>query len=65
MLRNQEPEHNINIEDLSDEEIYSAIHYLEPHSESNDKQPDAGGLATAVILLILLFGVIAFMWFYG
>jgi hypothetical protein len=62
MLRNQGP--NRNIEDLTDEEIYSAIHYLERHPESNEKQRDGGGLATAIILLILVLGVIAFAWFY-
>ena len=60
MLRNQEPDPNI--EDLSNEEIYSAIHYLEPHSESNENQRNGSGLTVAVILLILLLGVIAFIW---
>ena len=62
MLRDQEPDRNI--EDLTDEEIYFAIHYLEPHSESNEKQKDGGNLTTAIMLVTLLFGVIAFIRFY-
>ena len=62
MLRNQEPDSNS--EELTDEEIYSAIHYLERHSEFNEKQRDGGDLTTAIIFLILLFGAIAFIWFY-
>jgi heme/copper-type cytochrome/quinol oxidase subunit 2 len=62
MPRNQEPDRNI--EDLTDEEICSAIHYLEPHSESAEKHEDGGVLATAIILFILLLGIIAFIWFY-
>ena len=62
MLRDQEPDRNI--EDLTAEEIYSAIHYLEPHSASNGQKEDGRDLTTAIILLILLFGVIAFIWFH-
>jgi cytochrome c1 len=62
MLRNQEPDPNI--EDLTDKEINSAIHYLEPHSESNKKESDDSGLAPVIILLILVVGGIAFIWFY-
>jgi hypothetical protein len=62
MLRNQEPDRNIG--DLTNEEIYSAIHYLEPHSEWNERQEDGGRLTTAIVLLVLLFGVIAFIWSY-
>ena len=62
MLRNQEPDRNI--EDLTDEEIYSAIHYLEPHSRSDEELEDGSGPATAIILLVLLCGMVAFIWFY-
>lgn len=62
MLRNQEPDRTI--EDLTDEEIYSVINYLEPRSESNEEKEERGRLATALILLVLLFVVIAFVWFY-
>ncbi|MGA8271715.1 MAG: hypothetical protein WB919_09175 [Candidatus Sulfotelmatobacter sp.] len=61
MLKNQDPDRNI--QELTDEEIYSAIRYLEPHSESNERQRYGGGFMTAIILLILLLGVIAFVWF--
>ena len=62
MLRNQEPDRNI--EDLTDEEIYSAIHYLEEYSQPNEEQEDGGGIATAIILLVLTSGIVAFIWFY-
>lgn len=43
MLKDQEPHRNIN--DLTDEETYYAIHGLEPHSESNEEQGHGGGSA--------------------
>lgn len=62
MLGNQKPDRNV--EDLTNEEIHTAIHYLEHHSESNEKKEDDGGPAIAVILLVLACGLIAFMWLY-
>ena len=67
MLTNQEPDRNIEHltdEDLTNEQRYAAIHYLESHSESNEKQEDRGGRATAIILLILMLGLIALVWLY-
>lgn len=67
MLANQEPDRNAqdrNIEDLSDEEIYSTIHYLERQCESIEKQNDGDGVAIPILLLTLLLGLLAFVWFY-
>lgn len=69
MLKDHGPERNI--EELSEEEINSAIHYLEPDSQysvadsqCNEKQNDRGGLAIAITFLVLLFAAFGFVWFY-
>jgi hypothetical protein len=72
MLKDHEPDRNI--EELSDEEINSAIHYLEPDSQypepdsqcsgEHEEQNDRGSLAMAITFLILLFAAVGFVWFY-
>ena len=67
MLTNQEPDPNI--DDLTDTEIYAAIRYLEADLRTEDKQ-DANdknkdnGVMICVCLYSLLFGCLAFLWFY-
>jgi hypothetical protein len=67
MLANQEPDWNI--DDLTDSEIYAAIHYLEADPGTMDKQ-DADdqykdtGVVICVCSCILLLGCLAFLWFY-
>ena len=69
MLKDHEP--NRNIEELSDEEINSAIHYLEPDpqypepdSQCSEEQNDRASLALAITFLVLLFAAVGFFWFY-
>jgi hypothetical protein len=75
MLKDHEPDRNI--EELSDEEINSAIHYLEPDSQypepdsqcaekqhSEEQNNDRGSLAVAITFLVLLFVAVGFFWFY-
>ena len=72
MLKDHEPGRNI--EELTDEEINSAIHYLEPDSqcpkpasqcsEEQKEQDDRSALAIAIAFLILLFAAVGFFWFY-
>jgi hypothetical protein len=67
MLTNQEPDWNI--DDLTDTEIYAAIHYLEPDPRTEDEQ-DANdqhkdnGVVICACLYILLLGCLGFVWFY-
>jgi len=67
MLTNQEPDWNI--DELTDTETYAAIRYLEAEPRTEDKQ-DAdpqnkdNGVVICVCLYTLLFGCLAFMWFY-
>jgi hypothetical protein len=53
-----------NIEDLSDAEIYDAIRYLETDLSSTTEQDNDNGVVICVCLYILLFGCLAFLWFY-
>jgi hypothetical protein len=53
-----------NIEDLSDAEIYDAIRYLETDLSSTTEQDNDNGAVICVCLYILLFGCLAFLWFY-
>jgi hypothetical protein len=62
MLKNQEPDRNIN--DLSDEEFYYAIHGLEPPFKIEPETGSWWQSRTAIIFLILLLGGVAFIWFY-
>lgn len=67
MLTNQEPDWNI--DDLTDTEIYAAIHYLEADPGTEDKQDvndqnKDNGIVICVCLYILLLGCLAFMWIY-
>jgi hypothetical protein len=56
MLTNHEPDRHI--EDLTETEIYSAIHYLEPHARNtNEKQDDTAALVAATIFVILMLGL--------
>jgi hypothetical protein len=58
------------IEDLNDEEICAAIHYLESDPETTNKEPDDAAnddgwaLAISVIFVVLMFGLgfILFYW---
>jgi hypothetical protein len=67
MLANQEPDWNI--DDLTDDEIYDAIRYLDPDPRAEDKQ-DAddqdkdNSVVICVCLYILVLGCLAFVWFY-
>jgi hypothetical protein len=61
MLKDQEPDRNIS--DLTDEEIYYAIHGLERPSRIERGSRSWWRVRTAIIFLILLLGVIAFIWF--
>ena len=67
MLANQEPDWNI--DDLTDDEIYDAIRYLDPDPRTEDKQ-DAddqdkdNSVVICVCLYILVLGGLAFVWFY-
>ena len=67
MLANQEPDWNI--DDLTDDQIYDAIRYLDPDPGTEDKQ-DAddqdkdNGVVICVCLYILVLGCLAFVWFY-
>ena len=60
MLKDHEPHQNIN--DLADEVIYYEIH-LEPPFRIELGTRSWWRSRTAIILLILLLGVIAFIWF--
>jgi hypothetical protein len=67
MAKKYEPKWNI--EDLTDTEIYAAIHYLEVDPRTEDKQSadDQGkdnGVVICVCLYILLAGCLSFLWFY-
>ena len=69
MLTNQEPDWNI--DDLTDTEIYAAIHYLEadPGTEdkhdANDQDKDKdNSVVICVCLYTLLLGCLAFVLFY-
>jgi hypothetical protein len=67
MLANQEPDWNI--DDLTDDEIYDAIRYLDPDPRTEDKQdaddPDQdNSVVICVCLYILVLGCLAFVWFY-
>jgi hypothetical protein len=53
-----------NIEDLSDAEIDDAIRYLETELSSTTEQDNDHGVVICVCLYILLFGCLAFFWFY-
>jgi hypothetical protein len=63
MLTNHEPDRNI--DELTDIEIYAAIHYLELDSLRGNEHHDRASLAAAIACLILLLGVIGFIWFYA
>jgi hypothetical protein len=62
MLTNQEPDQNM--DELTDIEVYAAIHYLEPDLLHGDGQDDRDGLVVAVTCLMVLLGLIGFIWFY-
>ena len=68
MLANHQPDWNI--DDLSDTEIYAAIHYLELAPKTTNKEPndaandDGWALAISVVFVVLMFGLgfILFYW---
>jgi hypothetical protein len=67
MLTNRELDWNI--DDLTDTEIYAAIRYLEADPRTEDKQDEDdqdqdNGVVICVCLYSLLFGCLAFVWFY-
>ena len=67
MLTNQEPEWNI--DDITDAEIYAAIHYLEhdlrsPPEQDPDGQGRDNGVVICVCLYVVLLGCLAFLWMY-
>ena len=71
MLTNPEPDRNI--EELSDDEVYAAIRYLEPDplgtSKQNDdtavpNKDDDSGAVICVCLSIAVIGCLAVFWLY-
>jgi hypothetical protein len=71
MFRNEEPDRNI--EELTDEEIYSAISYLEPDSRTDEYlEPDSSaneqdrdnGIVICICLYIAKVGCLGFVWIY-
>jgi hypothetical protein len=71
MLTNQEPDRNI--EDLTDMEIYDAIHYLEPdprgaHGQNEDfattDRNDNKGVVICIFLYVAVLACLTFVWFY-
>lgn len=61
MLRDQGPDRNM--DELTDTEVYNAIHYLETDSQGSNEQDDRAALTIAITFLILLSGAIAFLWY--
>ena len=53
-----------NIEDLTNQEIYDAIRYLEPNSTSGTEENDDSGLVIGISLLILSLGCLGVMLLY-
>jgi hypothetical protein len=71
MLTNPEPDRNI--EELSDDEIYAAIRYLEPapgSASSQNADPPTGGqnhddgVVICVCLYVAVFGCLVVFWLY-
>jgi hypothetical protein len=62
MLQNYEPERYI--EELTETDIYSAIRYLEPETQGSEEPDDRGNVALAIILLIFVLGLLAFIRFH-
>lgn len=61
------------VEHITDEEIKSAIHYLDPdrsdktnldHSNERSVEDKGAALAICVSLLVLLIGALVYIWFY-
>ena len=68
MLTNEEPDWNT--DDITDAEIYAAIHYLEPESgkgaeQNSDGQGRDNGVVICVCLYIAIFGCLAFLLIYS
>jgi hypothetical protein len=68
-----DPEPNRNIEELSDDEVYAAIRYLEPfpgsastqgHHAATLGQDDDNGVVMCICLYVALLGCLAFFWLY-
>jgi hypothetical protein len=57
-------ESELNIEDLTDAEVYVAIRYLEPDPRSANQQNNDAASAICVSLVILLLGYLGFLWLY-
>lgn len=73
MLTNPEPDRNI--EDLSNDEIYAAIRYLEPapgsaSAQKENADPPTGGqshddgVVICVCLYVAVLGCLAVLWLY-
>lgn len=71
MLTNPEPDRNI--DELSDDEIYAVIRYLEPDPEregnptddaATNKEHDDDGVVICVCLYIAVLGCLAVFWLY-
>lgn len=58
------PESNWNFENVTDEEVYAAIHYLEPDPRSAEEQNDDNSVVICVCLYIVLLGCLVFLWLY-
>jgi hypothetical protein len=62
-------ESNRNVEDLTHDEIYDAIRYLDPdprnaaEGDADDQNKDNGAVIY-VCLYVLLAGCLSFLWFY-
>ena len=61
MTKDQELDRNM--DELTDTEIYNAIHYLETDSHGSNQQDDRAALTIAISFLLLLFGALGFLWY--
>ena len=50
------------LREVTDEEIYDAIRYLEPEPSSEDDCDDSTAFAIGLSAVILLFGILAYFW---
>jgi hypothetical protein len=55
---------NWNLEDLTEDEIYSTIRYLDPNPGSTSEENVDSGFVICVSLWIVLLACLGFMWVY-
>jgi hypothetical protein len=61
MLKDHEPDRNMH--ELSNTEVYNAIHYLDMDSQASTERDDRAALTIAIVFLILLCGAFGFLWY--